>query len=319
VKIVLAGGAGQVGSILARAFQKSGDEVVILSREAKEGLVRWNGKTIGPWTDQLNRADVVVNLAGRSVNCRYTPANRREIMESRVDSVHAIGRAIQQVPNPPRVWLQASTATIYAHRFDAPNDEATGILGGSEQDASDTWRFSIDVASAWETAVTVIGTFPKTRVVLMRSAMIMSPDPGGVFAHLLGVVRFGLGGPTGDGKQFMSWIHEYDFVRAVRFLIEDENLSGAVNICSPNPLPNSDFMRELRRAWGMRFGLPAMKWMLEIGTFLMRSESELVLKSRRVVPGRLLDHEFQFQFPTWHEAASDLCQRYRETEKPGSN
>ncbi len=309
MKIVLAGGTGQVGRILTRAFQKSGDEVVILSRGSRENVVQWDGKTIGSWTDRLNGADVVINLAGRSVNCRYTPANRREIIESRVNSVHAIGKAIQQVQNPPRVWLQASTATIYSHRFDAPNDEATGIIGGSEANAPDTWRFSIDVATAWETAVTDVGTLPKTRVVLMRSAMTMSPDRGGVFAHLLGVVRFGLGGPTGSGKQFMSWIHEYDFVRAVRFLIENENLSGAVNVCSPNPLPNSDFMRELRRAWGMRFGLPARKWMLEIGTFLLRSESELVLKSRRVVPRRLLDAGFEFQYPNWREAARDLCHR----------
>jgi uncharacterized protein len=309
VKIVLAGGTGQVGRILARALQKSGDEVVILSRGAGEGVVQWDGKTIGPWTDQLNGAEVVINLAGRSVNCRYNPANRREIIESRVDSVHAIGRAIQQVQNPPRVWLQASTATIYSHRFDAPNDETTGIVGGSEPEAPDTWRFSIDVAIAWEAAVTGVGTLPKTRIVLMRSAMIMSPDRGGVFAHLLGVVRFGLGGPTGGGKQFMSWIHEDDFVRAARFLIENENLSGAVNLCSPNPLPNSDFMRELRRAWGMRFGLPVRKRMLEIGTFLMRSESELVLKSRRVVPRRLLEAGFEFAYPTWDEAVSDLCRR----------
>ena len=144
----------------------------------------------------------------------------------------------------------------------------------------------------------------------MRSAMTMSPDRGGIFAHLLGVVRFGLGGPTGSGRQFISWIHEYDFVRAIRFLIDDEDLSGVVNVCSPNPLPNSEFMRELRHAWGMRFGFPVKKWMLEIGTFLMRSESELVLKSRRVVPARLLQHGFKFQFPYWLDAVEELCVRY---------
>jgi uncharacterized protein (TIGR01777 family) len=319
MKIIVAGGTGQVGRVLTRAFRDSGTEVVVLSRQEKPGVVFWDGKSPGAWQRELSGADAVINLAGRSVNCRYHTRNRREILESRVNSVRALGTALANVENPPPVWLQASTATIYAHRFDQPNDERNGIIGGSEKDAPDTWRFSIDVAQAWETAVADAGPLPRTRIVVMRSAMIMSPDRGGIFAHLLGVVRFGLGGATDSGQQYMSWIHESDFVRAVRFLIENENLSGAVNICSPNPLPNSEFMHELRRAWGMKFGLPVRKWMLEIGTFLMRSESELILKSRRVVPRRLLDSGFQFQFPTWQAAAVDLCRRYRETKKkPGS-
>ena len=309
MKIVLAGGTGQVGTILARAFHKSGDEVVILGRNQKDGAVRWDGKNAGPWVEQLADADVVINLAGRSVNCRYNPRNRREIMESRVDSVHAIGRAIQQVKNPPKVWLQASTATIYSHRFDAPNDEATGIIGGSEANAPDTWRFSIDVATAWETAVTDVGTLPKTRVVLIRSAMTMSPDQGGIFATLRRLARLGLGGRAGRGRQFISWIHETDFVSAVQRLIADEQFSGPVNICAPNPLTNREFMRELRDACGVRFGPPAAPWMLEIGSRLMRTETELILKSRYVVPRRLLDAGFEFAYPAWREAVSDLCQR----------
>lgn len=319
MKIVLVGGTGQVGTALARAFRTAGDEVVILSRQKKSGAVLWDGKSVGPWIKELSGVAAVINLAGRSVNCRYNARNRREILESRVNSVRAIGAALASAGNPPPVWLQASTATIYAHRFDQPNDETTGILGGSEPDAPDTWRFSIEVAKAWEAAVAEVGPLPLTRIVLMRSAMIMSPDSGGIFAHLLGVVRFGLGGPTAGGKQFMSWIHECDFVRAVRFLIENESLTGVVNICSPNPLPNSDFMRELRHAWGMKFGLPTWKWMLEIGTFLMRSESELILKSRRVVPRRLLEAGFHFEFPAWREAAAELCQRYRRREESCSN
>lgn len=312
MKIVLAGGTGQVGTVLARAFRESGAEVVLLSRREKPGVVTWDGKSPGAWIRELSGADAVINLAGRSVNCRYNARNRREILESRVNSVRALGAALRNVENPPPVWLQASTATIYAHRFDQPNDERNGIIGGREKDAPDTWRFSIDVAQAWESAVAQVGPLPRTRIVMMRSAMMMSPDRGGIFAHLLGVVRFGLGGPTGDGRQYMSWIHECDFVRAVRFLIDNEGLSGVVNVSSPNPLPNSEFMRELRHAWGIKFGLPVRKWMLEIGTFLMRSESELVLKSRRVVPGRLLDSGFQFRFPTWPAAAADLCRRYRD-------
>lgn len=313
MKIVIPGGTGQVGTVLSRAFGAEND-VVILSRDpvAPEAFrtVQWDGKNSGAWVKEIDGADVVINLAGRSVNCRYNANNRREILESRINSVRAVGRAIADAPRPPRVWLQAATATIYAHRFDAPNDEFTGIVGGTEPGAPDTWRFSIDVATRWESAAEEFSSLPNTRTVIMRSAMMMSPDPGGIFAHLLGVVRFGIGGSTGTGRQFMSWIHESDFVRAIKFLIDRQNLSGVVNICSPNPLPNSEFMRELRCAWGMKFGLPVTKWMLEIGAFLMRTESELVLKSRRVIPARLLQHGFEFQFPEWKGAAKDLCQRY---------
>jgi uncharacterized protein len=313
MKIVIPGGTGQIGTILCRHFVAAGDEVLVLTRNPNAATecrsVLWDGKTLCSWTQELEGADVVINLAGKSVNCRYGKANRREIMESRVDSVRAIGRAIERAKRPPRVWLQAATATIYAHRFDAANDEFSGIIGGDEQHAPDTWRFSIDVAKAWESAVAESGPLPKTRTVIMRSAMTMSPDRGGIFAHLLGLVRFGIGGRSGTGRQFMSWIHEEDFVRAVRFLIDHDDLSGVVNVCSPNPLPNSEFMRELRRAWGMKFGLPVKKWMLEIGAFLMRTESELVLKSRRVVPARLLKHGFEFQFPFWLDAAEELCRR----------
>jgi uncharacterized protein len=315
MKVVIPGGTGQVGRILCRAFSSAGDEVVVLTRKATLGCsyrcVQWDGESVGDWARELEDADVVINLAGKSVNCRYGKRNRHEIMESRVDSVRAIHRALQNAKRSPRVWLQAATATIYAHRFDAPNDEASGVIGGNEAIAPDAWRFSIDVAKAWEAAVDESTSLPNTRIVVMRSAMIMSPDQGGVFAHLLGLVRCGLGGRAGDGRQFISWIHEYDFVRAIRFLIENE-ISGVVNICSPNPLPNSEFMRELRRAWGTTIGVPSSKWMLEIGALFMRTETELILKSRRVVPGRLFQHCFEFQFPNWRDAAADLCIRYRE-------
>lgn len=271
----------------------------------------WDGKTLGAWARELEGADVVINLAGRSVNCRYGERNRREILESRVDSVHAIGRALQVTKRPPRIWMQAATATIYAHRFDSPNDEFTGVIGGEEPNAPDTWRFSIEVAKAWESAVEEYATLPNTRCVIMRSAMVMSPDHGGIFATLLKLVRFGLGGQASNGKQFVSWIHEQDFVRAVRWLIEHEDMAGVVNICSPGPLPNAEFMRVLRRAWGTSVGLPASKWMLELGAFLMRTETELILKSRRVTPARLLHSGFEFQFPDWRDAAADLCRQYR--------
>jgi uncharacterized protein (TIGR01777 family) len=320
MKIVLPGGSGQLGTLLARAFTTAGHEVVVLSRnpgKAPWRVVQWDGETLGAWAAELDGADIAINLAGRSVNCRYNAANRRRIKKSRVHSARAVGQAIAQAARPPRVWLQASTATIYAHRYDAPNDEATGVLGGSEPGAPDTWRFSIDVATSWEEATGEIFT-PQTRRVLLRSAMTMSPDPGGVFDVLLGLVRWGLGGTSGDGRQYVSWIHDQDFMRAVYWLIDHPELDGPINLVAPNPVPNAEFMRTLRAAWGIGFGLPAAPCMLEIGAWLMRTETELILKSRRVVPGRLLQSGFVFRFPTWAEAAADLCRRWRELRHRGA-
>lgn len=319
MKIVIAGGTGQVGSMLLREFSGEENDIVLLTRSASTRVrsdrtreVSWDGMHLGKWTRDLDGADVVINLAGRSVNCRYGAKNRRLIMDSRVNSTRAIGRAIAEASNPPTVWLQASTATIYSHRFDAANDEATGILGGSEPNAPDTWRFSIDVAKAWEAAATEF-ELPATRTVLLRSAMTMSPDKGGIFDVLRKLTRCGLGGAIAGGKQFVSWIHERDFVDAVKWIIDREDLSGAINLCSSNPIPHSEFMRDLQLAAGVHVGLPATRWMVEIGTFLMRTESELVLKSRRVIPTRLLQSGFKFRFPNWADAAADLCDRIRNT------
>ncbi|HYV35632.1 MAG TPA: DUF1731 domain-containing protein, partial [Gemmataceae bacterium] len=221
-----------------------------------------------------------------------------------------VGQAIERTKSPPRVWLQASTATIYAHRFDAANDETSGIIGGQEPHVPETWRFSIDVATAWERAAEEANT-PHTRKVLLRSAMTMSPDRGGIFDVLLRLVRFGLGGRSGTGLQYVSWIHDLDFLRAIYWLIEHDEVQGPINLAAPNPLPNTQFMRELRQAWGMPFGLPAARWMLAVGAFFIMTETELVLKSRRVVPGRLMKEGFNFHFPVWCEAAKDLCCRWR--------
>jgi uncharacterized protein len=315
VKVLLPGGTGQVGTVLARAFHADHHEVVVLSRtphKAPWRIVAWDAERLGPWTRELDGADVVVNLAGRSVNCRYTAENRRLIKDSRVNSTRVVGEAIAASARPPRVWLQMSTATIYAHRYDAPNDEETGVIGGAEPGAPETWRFSIHVATSWERALEQAIT-PRTRKVALRSAIVMSPDRGGVFDLLLRLVRFGLGGRAGDGRQYVSWIHDRDFLRAVYWLIDHDKLDGAVNLAAPHPLPNADFMRALREAWGVRLGLPASAWMLEIGTWLLRSETELILKSRRVVPGRLGQHGFAFDFPSWPDAARDLCRRWRQT------
>jgi len=273
-------------------------------------MVPWDARSVGAWAAELEGADAVINLAGRSVNCRYTVTNRRAILESRVQSTRAVGNAIARAQQPPRVWLQMSTATIYSHRYDAPNDEASGIIGGGEQDAPDSWRFSIDVAKAWEAAAAERET-PATRKVLMRAAMVMSPDRGGIFDTLLRLVRFGLGGAVAGGRQYMSWIHHTDFVRAILWLIDHGEMEGVVNVAAPHPLPYRAFMAALRSAWGISVGLPATAWMLDVAAFVLRTESELVLKSRRVVPGRLLSAGFVFQFPEWPAAARALCDEWR--------
>jgi uncharacterized protein (TIGR01777 family) len=314
MKIIIPGGSGQVGTLLARAFHNAGQEVVVLSRTPGNAPWRtalWDVQTLGAWAKELDGADAILNLAGRSVNCRYTSGNRRAITESRVCSTRIVGEAIAQAAHPPPVWLQMSTATIYAHRYDAPNDEISGILGGTEPNVPETWRFSIDVAQAWERALNEAQT-PLTRKVALRSAMVMSPDRGGVFDTLLGLVRRGLAGQSGNGRQYVSWIHEQDFLSAVQWLLENKSVSGPVNLAAPNPLPNAAFMQAMREAWGIRFGLPATEGMLELGARVLGTETELILKSRRVVPGRLLEAGFQFAYPTWPEAAHDLCRRWRE-------
>jgi uncharacterized protein (TIGR01777 family) len=318
MKMVIPGGSGQVGTMLARALHAAGHDVVVLSRRPLPQawhVVAWNGLTTGPWTREVNGSDVVINLTGRSVNCRYTEAHRREIVDSRVVPTQLIGEAIADAARPPRIWLQASTATIYAHRYDAPNDEATGIIGGGESDAPPSWKFSIDVATAWEQAFEEAIT-PRTRKVALRSAMVMGPDRGGLFDTFLTLVRRGLGGVAGDGRQFVSWIHFEDFVRATEWLIDREEVAGPVNMASPHPLPYREFMRALREASGIPVGLPSTKWMLKVGAVLMQTETELVLKSRRVVPGRLLEGGFQFLYRRWPDAAADVYRRWANMSRP---
>jgi uncharacterized protein (TIGR01777 family) len=313
LRIVIPGGSGQVGQVLVRHFHGQGHLVTVLSRQTKPApwqVVAWNGRDLGSWTEVIEGADVVINLAGRSVNCRYTPDNRREITDSRVLSTRVVGQAIAQAAKPPALWMNASTATIYRHALDRPMDEATGELGGTEAGAPLAWSFSIDVARKWEQEFFAAIT-PQTRKIALRSSVIMSPDRGGIFDTLLGLVRARMGGKAASGRQFVSWVHESDFVQAIDFLFAHEDMDGCINVCSPRPLPNEDFMRALRQAWGTDIGLPATRWMLGVGAILLLTETELVLKSRRVVPKRLLEAGFEFNYDDWPSAAADLVERWR--------
>jgi uncharacterized protein len=313
VRAVITGGSGQIGQILARHFHARGDAVAVVARHnqpAPWSTFEWDGLNPGDWAAALDGADVVINLAGRSVNCRYNQANRREIKESRIVTTRLVGDAIARSSQPPKVWMNASTATIYTHLTDRPMDEVDGVIGGNEPGLPSTWRFSSDVATSWEKAIFEAST-PRTRKVALRSAIVMSPDRGGAFETLLNLVRVGLGGTSGSGRQFVSWVHDADFAQSIDFLIARTNLDGCINITSPNPLPNRDFMAGLRRAYGTPVGLPATDWMLEIGAAFLRTETELVLKSRRVVPQRLVEAGFEFQFPEWNAAAADLVRSWK--------
>ncbi len=306
-RIILAGGSGFLGQALASYFQQLGFEIIILTRSAGHsgGAVRqvaWDACTIGPWQWELEGATSVVNLTGRSVNCRYNARNRKEILDSRVNSTRVLGEAIGRCGQPPQVWLNASTATLYKHTFDAPWDESGEVESAAE--AKDA--FSVEVGTAWERTLDEART-PSTRKIAMRMAMVLGMGKNSVFPVLRRLVRFGLGGRMGNGRQFVSWIHEVDYCRAVEWLIQHNEIHGPVNLTAPNPLPNREMMRTLRRICRMPFGLPTSNWMLEVGAFFLRTETELIIKSRRVIPRRLLESGFTFQFPTIREALVELC------------
>jgi len=313
LRIVIPGGSGQLGQTLASHFQIQGHHVTVLTRgpyTAPWQTVHWDGANLGPWTEHLEGADVCINLAGRSVNCRYHAANRGAIYNSRIDTTRLLNRVILNLADPPKVWLNASTATIYRHALDRPMDEATGELGGNEPGAPTKWNFSIRVAKDWEAAFFDTPT-PRTRKLALRSAIVLAPIAGNPFVIYSNLVRLGLGGTQGNGRQFLSWIHDEDFARAVEFLIARDDLFGIVNLAAPNPLPNRDFMAALREAWDVPNGLPAPAPLLELAAFFHRTETELLLKSRRVIPTRLLESGFTFLYPDWPAAADDLVHRWR--------
>ncbi len=316
-KIVIPGGGGFIGRHLTRYFADKGWEVVVLSRrrnERQEGarFVWWDGANLDAWVDELEGSDAVINLAGRTVNCRYNKKNRRQIYESRQSSTEVIGEAIADCAAPPSVWFNASSATVYRHSLDRAMDEATGDIDLVEPGKPrDKWEFSVDVVNRWEAALFDAPT-PDTRRIAMRLSMVFGSGKGGVYEAFRSIARFGLAGTQGPGNQYVSWLHVVDFLRMIDWCIENENLEGTINMCSPKPIPNREFLKALREASGARFGLPATSWMLEIGAFFMRTETELLLKSRRVVPGRLIDSGFTFDHPNWPDAAKAIEQAWND-------
>ncbi len=317
-RVVVAGGNGFIGHIIGTSLVIGDHEVVVLTRSPRAGetairQVRWDGRTLGEWTRELEGAQALINLAGRSVNCRYNERNRQEILGSRVDSTRVLGEAIARCNTPPPVWLNASTATIYKHTFDREMDEANGVIG-STREAKD--EFSIEVARAWEEALNEAPT-PATRKVALRTAMVFAASSGGVYRTLRSLTRWGLGGAIAGGRQFISWIHEDDFCRAVEWLIDRDDFSGPVNVASPNPVTQREMMRIIRRELGVPFGLPATRKMLEAAAFVHGTEAELIIKSRRVVPGRLMVAGFEFRFPRMEDAVREIEGRLRVVQDSG--
>lgn len=297
-KVVIAGGNGFLGQHLRRHFERLGYRVISLVRTvAGTGQVQWDGCTLGPWTAELEGADILLNLAGRSVDCRYTEANRREIIASRVESTRVLGAAVTACQHPPRVWLNSSTSTIYADTRGAQpaNTEAEGLIGEG---------FSVEVAQTWEAAFAGC-VAPRTRKVALRTAIVLGND-GGAFPMLAQLAKLGLCTPQGSGQQWISWVHIRDFCRAVELLAGAEHLSGPVNICAPQPLLNREFNTLLRQHFRPLLLLPQPRWLLEIGAFVLRTETELILKSRKVYPQRLLEAGFRFEFAECEAALDDL-------------
>jgi uncharacterized protein len=299
-RMVIAGANGFMGLVLVEYFKAHYDVHTITRKpltisETTNHL--WDGKTLGDWANALDGAEVLINLAGRSVNCRYTEKNKQEIFDSRTHSTNILGEAITKSKQPPKVWLNSSTATIYRHAEDRPMDDETGEIGKG---------FSVEVAKLWEKTFFDAAT-PHTRKVALRTAMVLGKH-GGVLPVLANLARYGLGGTMASGRQYVSWVHEQDVCRATEFLI-GSRLEGTVNLSSPNPLPNAVFMKQLRQHLKQSFGLPATKWMLEIGAVFLKTETELILKSRRVVSTKLEAAGFHFAFPELKSALEGLIIR----------
>ncbi|RZJ64443.1 MAG: TIGR01777 family protein [Flavobacterium sp.] len=298
-KLIIAAGTGFLGQVLTNHFKNKFDEIVILTRgkAAVQGNVRfinWDAKKMTGWEHELENADVLINLAGKSVDCRYTDANKKEILDSRIDSTAVLNLAVRTCSNPPKHWLNAATSTIYRHSLDKQMDEETGEIGDD---------FSMNIAKAWEAEFFATET-PKTLKTALRTSIVLGKK-GGAFLPLKNLTRMGFGGKQGNGRQFISWIHEVDFARAVEYCIKHE-ITGVVNIVSPEPIRNALFMKTLRKILGVRAGIPIGTKLLEFGAKIIGTETELVLKSRNVIPKRLRENGFEFVYGTLEKALYNL-------------
>jgi uncharacterized protein (TIGR01777 family) len=314
-KILIAGGTGFIGQEMTKYFGKE-NKIVILTRNIENSktnrndytsltekdlehvrFVKWDAKTNGDWATELEGSDIIINLAGKTVNCRYNEKNKKEIFDSRTDAVKAIGKAIEKCSNPPPVWINASSATIYRHATDRPQDEYTGEFHND---------FSVQVCKLWEKTLFEQAT-PQTRKVALRMAITIGP--GGILIPFFNLLKFGLGGKQGNGKQMFSWLHIEDLCRIIEWIDERKEMEGVYNCSSPNPITNSEFMSILRKATGHKFGLPAFEWMLKLGAPVIGTETELILKSRWVVPTKLQQTGFEFMYPGLKEAFNDILQK----------
>ncbi len=294
--ILIAGGSGFLGQVLETYYKEKNYTVKILTRTPKqENDIYWNAKELGTWTKELENIEALINLTGKSVDCRYTEKNKKLIYDSRIDSTHILGLAINLCVTPPKVWLNSSTATIYKHSLTKEMTEENGDIGND---------FSMNIAKSWEDAFNSITT-PKTRKVALRTAIVLG-EKGGAFIPLIRLTKFGLGGKQGAGNQKVSWIHEYDFASAIHFLIDNKQLKGAFNLSVPKPTDNKTLMKCLRKSVNIPFGMPQPKILLKIGAKVIGTEVELILKSRNVIPKRLLDNGFQFKYTSIQFALNNL-------------
>ena len=302
-KIIIAGGTGYLGNVLVNHFKKNCDHIYILSRSKKQSyenvhFLTWDAKTIGLWANHLEGADVLINLTGKSVDCRYNEANKKLIISSRVDATKVLGEAIKQCDNPPKVWMNASSATIYKHSLDKQMDEETGVIGSG---------FSVDVVKAWEASFFKFKT-KKTRQVTLRITIVLGKNSMAI-KPLKNLTRIGFGGKQGAGNQIFSWIHDYDFANCVTFIIDNPTLEGPINIAAPNPSTNKKLMKLFQKHLNIPFGIPISEFLLEVGARLIKTETELILKSRNVIPKKLIQTGFIFKYNTLDKALQNILKK----------
>lgn len=314
-KIIIAGGSGFIGQALCNYFGKD-NKIVVLGRQLDHQptnafgentitrdvypniiFVQWDGTRQGEWSKEIDGADLLINLAGKSVNCRYTEKNKKEIFDSRSNATTALGIAVQNAVHPPALWINAASATIYPHATDQPRDESFTAFHDD---------FSVQVCQRWEKTFYEQRT-PFTRKSALRMAITLGP--GGVMIPYFNLLKYGLGGRQGNGKQMYSWVHIEDSCRMIEWLAENNELEGTYNCCSPLPVTNNNFMQTLRKAAGHAFGLPAFEWMLNIGAALIGTETELILKSRWVLPTRIQATGFRFKYALLQDAMQDIISK----------